>query len=246
MKLQFVSDLHLDTHNDQGDAFLEIFGNEHGADVLVIAGDLCEARHQDVLNRALSLFALQWKDVIYVPGNHEFWGSSYVNAMNLLKAAVGGHSNVHLLDNRAITIEDVRIFGGTGWYLEPRTSADIHTWKGFSDSHRIANCEPAIFESRSTFEAGMYGDTEGSYDVIVSHHLPDQKCIAKQWRGHPVNRFFVADLDVKNAGAALWIHGHTHDQVNVKIGQTQVLANPLGYPGEASNRTFVSNYVIEI
>ncbi len=246
MKLQIASDLHLDTHNDRGSAFLEAFGNDEGADTLIVAGDLCEVRNTEVLDRALTCFSLQWKNVVVVAGNHELWGSNFVKGMELLKTYAHRHRNVRVLDNASIKLDDIRIFGGTAWYRAPQTPIDKDIWKDFSDSRAVQGINPKAFESRAAFEAGMYGDQAGGYDVIVSHHLPSALCVAPKWQGHPSNRFFVADLDVQNCGASLWVHGHTHNQVDIQIGQTKVLANPLGYPSEASNFTFVSNYIVEI
>jgi hypothetical protein len=68
--------------------------------------------------------------------------------------------------------------------------------------------------------------------VVVTHHLPSQRCVAPQWAGHPLNPFFVCELDalIQERRPAIWIHGHTHDSVDVRVGETRILCNPFGYP----------------
>jgi hypothetical protein len=43
---------------------------------------------------------------------------------------------------------------------------------------------------------------------------------------------FASDLDalITESGAPLWIHGHTHNNVDYRIGATRVYTNQRGYP----------------
>ena len=41
----------------------------------------------------------------------------------------------------------------------------------------------------------------------------------------------------------LWVHGHTHDEFDYKIGITRVVCNPRGYPKEKSNWHFKLEYL---
>ena len=45
----------------------------------------------------------------------------------------------------------------------------------------------------------------------------------------------------------LWIHGHTHDRCDYAIGNTRVVANPLGYPTEiGSQKAFEPAFQVEV
>jgi Icc-related predicted phosphoesterase len=73
-------------------------------------------------------------------------------------------------------------------------------------------------------------------DVVITHHVPYERSIAPQYQGNPLNRFFIAaDAAplVERAGARLWIHGHTHTSFDYRVGETRVVCNARGYPGEA-------------
>jgi hypothetical protein len=43
-----------------------------------------------------------------------------------------------------------------------------------------------------------------------------------------------------------WVNGHIHNHMEYEIGQTKVLANPLGYPKESSFSNYIEEMVIEI
>ncbi len=71
-KFDLVSDLHEDINNYYPQA-----PNE-GSSVLVVAGDLCEYAHLKATDYAsLKEFKQLYERVIYVPGNHEYYGSLY-------------------------------------------------------------------------------------------------------------------------------------------------------------------------
>jgi hypothetical protein len=100
MKLNILSDLHL------GCGALEIPRND--ADVVILAGDV--ARPKEAVSWALG-FA---KPVLYVPGNHEFYGGSIAGAADELKQLCAG-TNIRFLDNDQVIIKGVRYLGTTLW-----------------------------------------------------------------------------------------------------------------------------------
>ena len=100
MKLNILSDLHL------GVAGMERPRN--AADVVILAGDIARPERG-------AEFALGFdKPVLYVPGNHEFYGSSFRATVAELKARCAG-SHVHVLDDDEIVIDGVRFLGSTLW-----------------------------------------------------------------------------------------------------------------------------------
>ena len=78
MKLNILSDLHL------GQGELEPPRND--ADVVVLAGDIARP------GQALAWAASLGKPVLYVPGNHEFYGGSIAGTKAQLKELCAGRS----------------------------------------------------------------------------------------------------------------------------------------------------------
>ena len=58
----------------------------------------------------------------------------------------------------------------------------------------------------------------------------------EKYAGNPLNPYFCNNLDnfILDTKPFLWIHGHTHSEFDYFLGDTRVICNPLGYPGENS------------
>lgn len=106
MKLLVLSDLHLEV------APFEI---AHGLDfdVAVLAGDVGAPGDMAVRWMRASR-ALKGKEVVFVPGNHEYYQSDLQAMRRQMQAAARG-SHVHVLDQQALRLKGVRFLGATLW-----------------------------------------------------------------------------------------------------------------------------------
>src|SRR4051812_18495870 len=100
MKLNVLSDLHLSRGS------LAIPGVD--TDVVILAGDIARPREAMAWASAIA------KPVLYVAGNHEFYGGSIAGTLAELKALCSG-TRVQVLDNDEACIENVRFLGTTLW-----------------------------------------------------------------------------------------------------------------------------------
>ena len=92
--------------------------------------------------------------------------------------------------------------------------------------------------------------------VVVTHHYPDKNSTALRYRQDLTTAGFGSCLPPQMLlQARLWIHGHTHDSCNYRIGDSvqsvQVICNPRGYPlgrhGTAfENAAFDDSLLIEV
>src|SRR5690606_25171221 len=100
VKLNILSDLHL------GVGGLDHPRND--ADVVILAGDITRPREA-------AAWALGFdRPVLYVPGNHEFYGGSIEGTIGELQRLCAG-THVHVLDDAEIVIDGVRFLGSTLW-----------------------------------------------------------------------------------------------------------------------------------
>ena len=107
MRLLILSDLHL----------------EHGVsltvqpdvdfDVVVLAGDI-NSPGVKAVHWAQRESTFRGRPVIYVPGNHEFYGCELAEQLRAMREAAAG-SNVHVLSRDAVVIDGVRFLGATLW-----------------------------------------------------------------------------------------------------------------------------------
>jgi len=74
------------------------------------------------------------------------------------------------------------------------------------------------------------------------------RSIHPRFAGSPVNLCFVSDAEHLLEGADLWVHGHTHDSFDYRVGATRVLCNPRGYArdGVPENRDFDPGLLVAV
>jgi len=230
MRIQPVSDLHLEFDDDGGEAFarsLPVLG-----DVLVLGGDVVPLRGRDRVREVFGWFCSRFPEVLFVPGNHEYYRTSPAWGSATLAACARELPNLHLLDPGVTEIAGTRFVGATLWF--PLTP-DEEAYRGLvSDFALIRNFVPWVHQTHAAHLAFLEATVRPG-DVVITHFAPHPGSIAPQYADDPLNRFFVAQDAaplVERSGAPLWIHGHTHVSFDYRVGDTRVICNARGYPGE--------------
>jgi predicted phosphodiesterase len=247
MKVQILSDLHLE--------FANISLPKVAADVVVLAGDI------DVEGNGLEWALATFPDVfvLYVFGNHEYYGSSYPKHLNDLKEKAE-NTNVKILENDTVTIGDITFLGCSLWtdfnlYRNPKVAEreaekhmpDFQTIRLFPQNTILrANDTTKIHEQSLqwlTKELGQHTMKK----VVITHHAPSEKSVSPKFIGSLLNPAFASNLEplVKASDAELWVHGHMHTATDYHLGKTMVLCNPRGYPNERGTN-FVPDLVLEV
>jgi predicted phosphodiesterase len=251
--LNILSDVHL----SQGPLPVPVTD----ADVVVLAGDV--GRPEAAASWASS-FA---KPVLYVAGNHEFYGGSIAGTMKQLKQLCAG-TDVRVLDCDEVIVAGVRFLGTTLWtdfrlYGDgPQRAAAVKEAVRFMrDFSRIRAGETsdvpfapddaaALFASQAAWLAARLAEPFPGRTVVITHHAPSRKSIHPRFADSLLNACFVSDAEqlVDGKSACLWIHGHTHDSFDYVLNGTRVVCNPRGYArnGVDENPSFDPRFVVEI
>jgi Icc-related predicted phosphoesterase len=221
-----MSDLHFEfMTSSMRESFLSRKWPDH--DICIIAGDLSNSINlYDSLKNITDVF----NKVIYITGNHEYYGDSFDNVHQSIFdfSRCMNPEEFTWLKNDHVIIDGVTFYGGTLWYPEhsnPSLRSGINDFNAIKDFRNI-------YEEYKKFKGGLWDLNESS--VIISHHLPLEQSIAEQYKNSKLNHFFLSDMSkqIDYCKPKLWIHGHTHVAFNYKVGNTQVVCNPLGYPME--------------
>ena len=253
MKLNILSDLHL------GVSPLERPLND--ADVVVLAGDIGPLRQAALWAMRLA------RPVVYVLGNHEFYGGCIDDTAAELKQLCAG-TDVHVLDDEVLVIDGVRFLGSTLWtdfrlFGEGPAQAEAvaqaqRLMRDFSRIRR-GGAEPACFTPADA--AARFSRHAAWLDraldvphagptVVVTHHAPSRQSIHPRFADSPLNACFVSDAEhlVRADRARLWIHGHTHDSFDYLVNGMRVVCNPRGYAkaGVNENPRFDPDWMIDI
>ncbi|MFL5303326.1 MAG: metallophosphoesterase [Anaeromyxobacteraceae bacterium] len=232
LRVQIVSDLHLEWHQDRGRRLLEELRWDTGADAVILAGDIGSMGHlRGTLERAFTFLSARFPSVFFVPGNHEFYGSRAPMALEQLRKLASQHPKVTLLEPGVIgRCGDRRVVGATLWFpFGPTNQEHAHEMPDFEV---IKQFLPWVYEQNAEHVAWLT-EAVREGDLVVTHHLPSSRSIPLRYVADPTNVFYLCDLEplIVERQPALWVHGHTHDSFCYTIGATTVVANPRGYPG---------------
>lgn len=215
------------------------------AEVLILAGDVVSWRDSEVAwsKARLLEFANRYPQIIYVPGNHEFWGTDIETAKRNLAAVEASIPNLQVLRTGEIAyVGKQRFLGDTMWFPRNDDGQKIR------DFYVIENFEPQVYEEHARFKSFLR-ERLTSDDIVVTHHAPSAQSIAECWAGSPANPYFcVPEIEseiIALAQPRLWVHGHMHMSFDYRVGATQVICNPMGYPNEAGP-TFKPRLVVEV
>ena len=246
MKIQVLSDTHLEQHQDGGKSFLDRL-DPTGVDVLVCAGDIgnIDGARKNNLFYGLGRLCRLYPQVLMVPGNHEFWGQHRDPVMRSFRDfKVDGNPNFHLLDCSAVEIDGQRFLGATLWFQNTAQVAQIRfEWNEFEIIKQFGRW--VFRENRKAVE--MLNRQLRPTDVVVTHYLPSWASADPFFANSSTNDFYITDLEplIRRAQPKLWVHGHTHISRDYQIDKTRVLCNPFGYPYR-ENPDFIENLVVEV
>jgi predicted phosphodiesterase len=251
MKVNILSDLHL--------SLGALDAPDNDADVVVLAGDIARPREAIAWASALR------KPVLYVAGNHEFYGGTLDGTLDALRAAAQA-THVHVLDDNALVVGGVRFLGSTLWtdfalFGAHRRATAMREGRRFLRDFtriRVGDAPDALFtpeHSAACFERHarwLEEQLAQPFDgptVVVTHHAPSRHSIHPRFAGSPLNACFVSDLErLLDGRARLWIHGHTHDSFDYDVDGTRVVCNPRGYvrDGVNENPRFDADFCVSV
>lgn len=243
MLIRYCSDLHLEgwlsTPQQQESRFLPADSRD-AESVLVLAGDICSKMVPlvDFIKQVESRFL----KVIYVPGNHEYYGSEMCHWNRVFRELCRAElRNTYTAAGTVdyCTIDNVDFVFCTGWADGGRTyEEEMCVMTAISD-FRYIKFDDRVFKvsDMQIIHRWQMKELESRLDgcvnktVVVTHHLPSYKICHPRF-GTVHNGGFASDSDHVLAKANYWIHGHTHDTIDTVIGNTRVVANPAGYGRE--------------
>ncbi len=242
--IQIASDLHLEARSAYR-ATSSVFVPAEDRDLLVLAGDI------GVGNGARWFVEreLRRSPVIYVPGNHEYYGLAPRLAVDgeWRRFAEKNHDFFYLIDESA-EVAGLRIYGTPLWSgFDGAKATEPFRW-AIMDFARNPAWTPWHHRKRHKEAVEKLKENGMTADLVVTHWPPTWGAVAEEFAGHPLNHYFYANLDalVEKCAAKLWIAGHTHHPFDYEVGGTRVVGNPTGYPSEGLAPGFRPDFVVHV
>ncbi len=249
MKLYILSDLHLDF---PAPPFKLPAVDAH---VVILAGDV----HHGYKGLEWARETFPDKTVLYVLGNHEYYGEALPKHAKKLKREAAG-TNVHVLEDDSREIAGIRFLGCTLWTdfkLFGEETVAAYEAQRFMNDYRRVRVNPSYCKLRPAHTMALHRSSRGWLEaelkrgnkkcVVITHHAPSLLSMPMPYRSDLLSAAYASALDdlIAETQPLLWIHGHIHTRADYTIGNTRVVCNPRGYPDE-HNKTFNSELVIEI
>lgn len=244
MRLWVMSDLHTEH------APLELPREFPAADVCVVAGDF-GAKGVVKSLEWLHRHVVPAMPVVFVAGNHDYYGTSLMESVEEGRAAAASMPGVHFLENETVDLFGVTFAGCTLW-----TDYDLHggpelaMWsacRSMNDYRKIRFSKRPFERFTPTRALRMHRDSrrflsealadDGRRTVVVTHHAPSQRSLPPCFHGDQISPAYASDMEdlMMQRGPALWVHGHIHEPVDYVVGKTRVVSSPRGYPGERTD-----------
>ena len=273
MKIQLLSDLHLEAHPHW------LPTPSPGANVLVLAGDVGSYQKGSQLTDSdygLARFSpLQgWPTpVFFVPGNHEYDAQDFDAAHSRLRETCE-RLGLIWLERETRVMNGVRWIGTTLWSdfdaLAPSVSgpasanALAQQLKARDKAFRAANF---YLRKAETTRHGEPWLAQGVRDqalicqdwlraaldepfagptVVITHFAPSLMSADPRYGLTPGTAGFCNALDDLLPQAQLWLHGHLHAPSHYVHRGCRVVANPLGYARKNEQVSFQPQNLIEI
>lgn len=265
MKIRIISDLHVEFQSSNFMiGYVEHVNMilppqpEDRHSVLIIAGDLAPIKEHLRITLFLEIVEKRFKHVIYIFGNHEFYGTDFESGPKMLEQAISIIPNFNRdkltiagNDIKVVTVEDTKFICGTLWtdynksdpitmFMATRYMADFRAIK----KNIFSKITPAdILEIHKTslgkIQKELNKNVDNSKTVVVTHHMPSMEAVHEQYKGdeesYKMNGCFASALDYmfNEANAPkFWVFGHTHMPTTMTIDNTTIICNPFGYPNE--------------
>ena len=217
MKLQLLSDLHLET---------ESFDPEPapGAELLVLAGDI------DATWAGLARFARWPVPVVFVPGNHEFDGRAVEQVVPALRAHCAD-LGIRLLHRESMVVDaldgqrvrfvgvvrwsDFDLFGAAQRERAMRAAGYFMRLMAATRGGQAFDAEAVRAEGladRAWLDTELTQTPQGRWDrtVVVTHFAPSLRSADPRYGRQPGTASFCNADDDLIPRADLWLHGHLH------------------------------------
>lgn len=262
MKLRVLSDLHLEHHMPADIPAC-------AADLVILAGDIANGR--EGIDWAARTFDVQ---VVYVPGNHEYYESNFDTVDRMMADASAEFNNVSVLNEGVAEFsapdgERVRVIGTTWWtdyqlFGSDRMEAAMTACASVVMDHRLIRTAgddgalrpftPADARARhvaaTAWLASVLAQPFDGKTVVVTHHGPDLGSLDARYAHDIVSAGFLSRRPDLVMQADLWVHGHTHTGFDYRLDHARVVCNPRGYvsrrTGALENPAFDWHKVVEI
>jgi predicted phosphohydrolase len=246
----YLSDLHLEFYKNDID-FNTLFDIKkfHGK-VLCLCGDI-GFPEEETYGNFIDFVTKLFKYVFVISGNHEYYSvkrtvKTIDETDNLIEEICGKYDNVFFLNNKMHFIEEynLHIIGSPLWTDVDKNlkQYELYSYNDFSKIYsnkdtklNLQYLDDMHIQSKDFIIESLENIKDLNSNVIImTHHMPSYQLINDKYKNFKLNSLFASNLDdlIEKYKINYWLCGHSHMSNKIKINNTQLMLNPVGYPGE--------------
>jgi Icc-related predicted phosphoesterase len=237
MRVFAVSDLHVDyPENDRWVSQISLW--DHQSDVLLCPGDI--SQNMPFVVRTLERLRRCFREVVYVPGNHELWVTDGRHSDSIarfhdimaLAADCGVHTGPLVLGGLAL----VPLFAWYDFSFGRPSQHLLDAWVDFHACRWPGNMDaPAVAE----YFSALNRPNVRAYDqpvISFSHFVPRRELLPRPESSRaflsPVLGSEAIDAQVRQLGSMMHVYGHYHVNRRHEHESVTYINNAYGYPSE--------------
>jgi predicted phosphodiesterase len=238
MRLFATSDLHVDFRENR-EVLEQVSREEFREDALIVAGDV--AHRLELVEASLALLKERFREVFYVPGNHELW---------VRQEGLDSLEKFHRLLElcRAMGVRTRPGWAGQCWIVplfswysasfDRDGQGDAQALDSWNDFH-FCRWPEAVSQPDAYFAClnePHLRSVEGTV-LSFSHFLPRPELLPSvehlRFRGLPkVAGCLRLEAQIRALGARVHVFGHSHIRRDVVLEEVRYVQHHLGYPQE--------------
>jgi predicted phosphohydrolase len=251
--LRPVSDLHLERRHNISGNYLDILPTlpTDNNTALVLLGDICSpGMLPGVLSNACERFA----DVLFIPGNHDYWGSSIPHVTGLHQKLESQYANLsiaipQLPINLIYEVNGLRtkLIGSTLWAIGGNNPLNTLQLQNCPDFHEIENFSPEDMHVMNKLEEQqLYAALDHGADqtIMMTHYVPGLRFLNSYIKRSVFDNIFYSEQYALFPRVDLWLFGHTHEYIDEQ-DELWFRSNPHG-GGQKPVKGFDPTFVIDL
>lgn len=235
---QYASDLHIEHHPQSTFKFWSNILTPV-APHLILNGDIVAASSPKQVEAFLKWCKLNWDEVIYIPGNHEYYNTSILDG-DLVLGEICQRLGVHYLNRKSVMIDGVLIIGCTLWSRIPPQDVtmvsemlnDFHLIKDHTvEKHNMMHQFDLVFIHGELNR--MERESPNTPVIVATHHCPNQDLARLSNPTYDLSSGFGTDVihrfSIHADRIRVWLYGHSHINASKHFDGIRVTCNQLGY-----------------
>ena len=246
-KIRLYSDIHNELREKNYD--IPVLDGESSS-ILILAGDIDSDIHR--LANYINDLSCRFELVIFVPGNHEYYGNDIYTYHRTIKMYIT-NKNVIIshLDGCNFTYNNIDFYIGTLWTapvkkFENRINDYYKIKINSTDIFRLENHKQIYDNEQLKLRKYLRERDSDNKLVVVSHFSPSMECAHKHYNRNELSVYFNHEnetIDQLIEAADYWFFGHTHYNIDMNLNGCNVISNQVGYLSEYTEYSIKHQYI---